>query len=311
MFGRTFPAFGICLVLGLPAGAEQSLYLQGGQSPAYQSPTGQLTEPIYRVAHEESASQNPAKVASRMTPATNGSPFDLEPREGEHPLMPAMRIAKEALAHIDSSIADYSATLIKEERVDGVLGEQEAAFIKVRHQPFAVYMYFLKPNKGRECLYNAGPGGAKGLLVARDCGFKKRLGRFELDPEGRLAMKGQKYPISKLGIRNLVTELIDVATNDIQYGECEVQTRQSVINGRETTLIEVIHPVPRRNFRFHKAEVFIDNELRLPIRYAAYMWPQNPGEAPPLEEAYTYLNVKLNNGYTDADFDKDNSEYFK
>jgi hypothetical protein len=225
--------------------------------------------------------------------------------------MPAMRLAQDGLARIDSTITDYSAMLIKQERIDGTLNEQEVAFIKVRHNPFAVYMYFLKPHKGRECLYNAGPKGEKGLLVARDCGFRKRLGQFELDPEGRLAMAGQKYPITKLGIRNLVTELIDVANNDTKFGECTVEVKQSVINGRPATLIEAVHPSPRQNFRFHKAEIFIDNELKLPVRYASYMWPEKPGEAPPLEEAYTYVNLKLNNGYVDADFDKENPEYFK
>jgi outer membrane lipoprotein-sorting protein len=80
---------------------------------------------------------------------------------------------------------------------------------------------------------------------------------------------------------------------------------------RAVTLITVIHPTPRRNFRFHRAEVYLDNELGLPIRYAAYMWPQNPGEEPPLEEEYTYLNLKVNNGFTDFTFSRDNPELFK
>ena len=201
--------------------------------------------------------------------------------------------------------------LIKQERIDGTLHDQEVAFIKVRHNPFSVYMFFLKPNKGQECLYKAAPDGSKGTLHARGAGWKKRFGIMELDPEGALAMKNQKYPIMKLGMRNLTTELIEVATNDMNFGECEVTNRQSKINGRLVTLLEVTHPTPRANFRFHKAQIFIDNELHIPIRYASYMWPETPGAEPPLEEAYTYLNIKLNNGFTDADFDQDNPELFK
>ena len=67
--------------------------------------------------------------------------------------MPALRFAKSGLDRIDSTIQDYSAILYKQERINGVLGEEEVAFVKVRHQPFSVYMYFLKPNRGRECLY--------------------------------------------------------------------------------------------------------------------------------------------------------------
>ncbi|TWU25931.1 DUF1571 domain-containing protein [Bythopirellula polymerisocia] len=300
----------------LPAAASRGLAsllvvcLSSSATLSNAQQVGQFVEPIFRVAHEEEVSQAP-QMASRITPPAAQSPLNLELHPGEHPLMPAMRVAQEGLVRIDTTIADYSAMLIKEERIDGVLSPKEVAFIKVRHQPFSVYMFFLQPHKGRECLYNSGPNNTKGLLNARDCGFKKRLGVFELDPDGRLAMNGQKYPIYKLGVRNLVTELIDVANNDTQFGECEVQTKQSVINGRAATLIEVVHPVPRQNFRFYKAELFIDNELKLPIRYASYMWPQQPGQEPPLEEAYTYVNIKLNNGYTDADFDKENVEYFK
>jgi hypothetical protein len=273
----------------------------------------QLVEPIHRVENQQPAApaQAPAQLASRIAPPAATGPFDLNPQPGEHPLMPSVRMARDAVARIDATISDYSAMLIKEERIDGTLNPKEVAFIKVRHQPFSVYCYFLQPHKGRECVYTDGPNASKGVLVARDCGFRQRLGKFELDPEGRLAMANQKYPIMKLGVRNLMDELSVVGGNDTQFGECEVQTKQSAINGRACTLIEVVHPVPRQNFRFHKAEIFIDNELKLPIRYAAYMWPQNPGEQPPLEEAYTYLNIKLNNGFTDADFDKNNPEYFK
>src|SRR5690606_15659465 len=110
-----------------------------------------------------------------------------------------------------------------------------------------------------ECLYNDGPNQAKGILSARDCGFRKRLGVFDLDPEGRLAMAGQKYPIMKLGVRNLMAELAMVGENDVKFGECEVDHKQSAINGRACTLIEVTHPIARQSFRFHKAEIFIDN----------------------------------------------------
>ena len=290
-----------------------------------------LFEPIYRVAYEEDATtptqptgeqqvarppQSATQIAARIAPtAPPQAPFNLEQLPGEHPLMPALRVAQEGVNHIDANIRDYSAIMYKQERIDGELLGQEVAFVKVRHQPFSVHMFFLSPHKGRECLYVAGPNGEKSELHARDSGLRKRLGVFKLDPEGRLAMAGQKYPITKLGIRNLTTELITVASNDINFGECEVRTVQTSIgtatDQRPVTMIEVVHPTPRRNFRFHKAQIFIDNELRVPIRYASYLWPQNPGEEPPLEEAYTYLNLKVNNGFTDADFNPENPELFK
>ena len=288
--------------------AVVSVLSQG--APVWADPANGLTQPIYRVALEEPVGKAP-KVASRIAVAAVPQPFDFTQRPGEHPLMPALRMAKESLEYIDTNIPGYSAILRKQERIDGELMDEEIAFVKVRHNPFSVHMYFLSPCKGRECLYNQGPGGTKGILVARDCGWKRRIGAIELDPEGTLAMKGQKYPIMKLGIRGLTTELIDVATNDVNFGECEVQTFQNKINKRPVTQLVVTHPTPRRNFRFYRAEIFIDNELRIPIRYVSYLWPKTPGGQPPLEEAYTYLNVKVLKNLTDADFDKNNPKIFK
>ena len=284
-----------------------------------QAPAG-TTEPV---AREQAAdtSQPTAEVAARVLPDAAPAavaPFDLVQREGEHPLMPALRFAKESLTLIDANIRDYQAILYKQERIDGELHDTEVAYIKVRHQPFSVHLYFLAPKDaiGRECLYMEGLGGTDGKLHARDSGFRRKLGVFELDPEGRLAMSGQKYPITKIGVRNLVTELIARASNDVNFGECEVTTSQTVLGPKDgekrpVTLIEVMHPVPRDNFRFHKAQVFIDNEYRIPIRYAAYLWPATPGGEPPLEEAYTYVNLKVNNGFTDLDFSRENPDLFK
>lgn len=271
---------------------------------------GQLIEPIVRIDHEQPANQ-PTQVASRIAVAKTSPPIDLTQLQGEHPLMPALRVAKQSMETIDTRIRDYNAIMMKQERIDGELAPKEVAFIKVRHQPFGVYMYFLGQSKGRECIYNDKPDGSKGDLVARDCGFRGRLGKFTLDPEGNLAMKNQKYPIMKLGLRELTKELITVASNDVKYGECEVTSGQGTMEGRSITWLKVVHPVPRPNFRFHIAQVFIDNELQIPVRYNAYTWPKTPGGEPQLEESYTYLKLNVNNGYTDMDFNPENPEYFK
>ena len=44
-------------------------------------------------------------------------------------------------------IQDYSATVIKRERISGKLSEPEYLFIKIRHKPFSVYLKFLAPHR--------------------------------------------------------------------------------------------------------------------------------------------------------------------
>ena len=130
-----------------------------------------------------------------------------------------------------------------------------------------------------------------------------------LRPE-TLAMQGNRYAITEIGVENLAKRLVEVAEHDKQFGECEVNFfKDAKVNGRVCTCVQVVHPVPRRNFRFHLARVFIDDEYLIPIRYEAYDWPQEAGGQPVLMEEYTYMNVKINNGFTDADFDPKNAAY--
>ena len=103
-----------------------------------------------------------------------------EPQQGveEHPLVPVLKIAEQGLKRIDADVQDYSATLIKKERVRGRLTDNQYLFVKVRHQPFSVYISFLAPEdfKGREVIYVAGQNGNK-LLAHEGRGWKARIGK--------------------------------------------------------------------------------------------------------------------------------------
>jgi len=139
-------------------------------------------------------------------------------------------------------------------------------------------------------------------------GFKAAVGDVWLNPDGILAMHGQRYPITDIGIENLVAKLIERATRDKNADPdaltTEVRfTKGAKINGRGCMVIEVVHAEPRPHYDFHIAQVFIDDEFQVPVRYAAYTWPTVPGGKPQLEEAYTYLDLKLNVGLSEDDFD--------
>ncbi len=230
---------------------------------------------------------------------------DTAAKPGEHPLAPAIRIAESGLKYIDETVQDYSCTLIKRERINGELGANQHIFVKVRHQPFSVYMYFLGPDdlKTNEAMYIEGRNRGK-ARCRTGRGLQSKFGWVSLDPNAVMMMKGQRYPITMTGIRYLTDQMIQIGKNDMKFGESEVKFfKGAKINGRECMCIQSVHPTPRKQFRYHMARIFIDEEMTLPVRYAAYSWPKNPGGKPVLEEEYTYVNLKLNNGFTDADFD--------
>lgn len=268
----------------------------------------ELSEPVFRVAQAQATEPAPPAQPAAAQPAA--PPIDLTPREGEHPLMPCLRVAREALDHIDRDIHDYSCKFTKVERIDGKLTDPQYIFMKTRNKPFSVYMYFLKPHQGREVLYVDGQN--DGNLVALEAGWKRPFGKVKLDPNGSMAMSGQKYPITRAGIRNLTAELIEIAEADTKFGECEVKNYPDVkIDGRPVTMVEAKHPVPRREFKYHIARIYIDNEYRIPVAYEAYLWPTKPDGEPELEERFIYTNLKLNNGFTDQDFSPENPAIFK
>ena len=231
----------------------------------------------------------------------------------EHPLMPVIRWAERERPAI-VAIRDYTAIMQKQENIGGDVQEAQAMEIKVRHQPFSVYVKFIYPRKliGQQAIFVRGQNDDK--LIAHGVGLQKKFGTQKLDPEGLFAMAGNKYPITEMGILNLLDKLLEVGYKDSKFGECEVQYTDGVkINGkdstRECTMIQVIHPVPRQNFIFHIARIYVDKELNLPIRYESYDWPRKEGETPKIIETYTYLNLEINVGLTDADFDHTNPAY--
>jgi len=233
-----------------------------------------------------------------------------EANPSEHPLAPAVRWARQGLPPIEA-LTDYSATMVKRERINGKLNEHEYLYAKVRHKPFSVYLYFLSPAslKGQEVIWIQGQNDGK--MWAHTTGVKDKVfGTVSLKPDSMLAMQGQRYPLTEIGLMNLVRRLIEVGEQDMNYGECEVKFFPNTkINDRKCTCIQVIHPTPRRNFLFHLARIFVDDEYNVPVRYEAYDWPKEPGGAPELLEEYTYLNLKFNCGFTDADFDIKNPNY--
>lgn len=240
------------------------------------------------------------------------------PVADKHPLDPAMQLAREKLEYLKANVQDYTCTIVKRERVKGELGEYQKMAAKIRHRraangkvesSFAVYLKFLSPpsTAGREVIWVEGEN--NGNLIVHEAGLLN-IKRLSLDPKGALAMMGQRYPISEIGMQNLAEQLIKKGERDRRHGECEVQFyKNAMVDKRPCLMIQVVHPVKRDHFDFYKAQIFIDEKLNVPIRYAAWTWPESPGGEPVLEEEYTYLDVELNVGLTKKSFDPDNPDY--
>jgi hypothetical protein len=238
-------------------------------------------------------------------------------QQAPHPLDPALEMARASLQHIQRNVDDYTALFIKRYRMDGELTEMQYANVKIRNRkikdgknttPMAVYLDFLKPAavKGREVIWVDGENDGK--LIAHDTGIRTLI-NVTLDPNGYLAMRGQRHPITEIGIEKLVSKMIETVERDRRYGECDVLFRDVKVSKANCTMLQVIHPVRREHFDFYCARMYFDKKLNIPIRYESWSWPEKPGEKPVLEEEYTYIRMKTNVGLTDHDFSIGNSDY--
>lgn len=260
---------------------------------------GSLAEPVHRVANASSMEARPT---------------------AQHPLDRALDIARTSLVGCQSNVIDYTATLIKRERIGGELGEHEFMEVKVRNrktsggrvvQPMSVYIKFLKPSsvKGREVIYVEDEN--EGNLVAHEGGFKGRfLPTVTIPPTGMLAMRGQRYPMTEIGVENLIVKLIERGQKARQQPDVQCEFRKNArVKDRTCTVLQVTSPTKVEGLDFYQAQVFIDDALSLPIRYIAYDWPARKGAPLEVIEEYNYLDLKVNVGLTDADFDPYNAAY--
>jgi hypothetical protein len=322
----------VCRPITLVAAIVVSLSFTTTHAQQVRQPRAGLRLPVYRPRLAQVDASPVDQVAQQLPPARQAQPAPAQPVQpaaaqaaGEHPLAPKVVLAQKLLADMRANVKDYSATMVKRERVNGVLLDYEYMAAKIRQEqvnergevvtPFSVYLNFVAPDtvKGREVIYVKGRNDGK--LTAHDGGSGiiaaiRAAVTVNLDPLSPRAMDGNKYPITDIGMQNLLKKLIEVAELDMQHGEVEVKTFEGTkINGRSCTCLQTVHPVPRDHFRFHIARIYIDDEYKLPIRYESYGWPQSEGAKPPLLEEYTYLDLKLNNGFTDRDFDATNPRY--
>ena len=238
--------------------------------------------------------------------------------EAAHPIDPALDIAIASLKHVQTNVDDYSALFVKRCRVNGALPPLQFARLKVRNRkteddqitaPFSVYLDFLKPSnvKGREVIWVEGAN--DGEMTVHQGGMASFL-TLNIDPEGTLAMRGQRYSIKEVGIENLLEIIVSTGYQDRQHGECEVKIHHDKKFGQiNCTVLEITHPIKRDHFRFHRALVYLDNSLHLPVRYQAWTWPESPGGKPVLDEEYNYFKLQVNGGLSDSDFDAANPDY--
>ena len=213
-----------------------------------------------------------------------------------------------------AKVPGYTATFYKKERVGGSDLESQVVRLKMRHQPFSVYMKWLVGDKGRELLYVAGQNSGK--IIVKVGGVKGRLlPALKLDPTGSLAMRESRYPVTMAGLLRLSETLIGYRRRELQQKSgthCRMIDNQR-FDGRPCYCFIVTYDSPAASKEYRKSITFLDKKRMLPVCVKNYGWPEGDAtgdlDKTTLIEHYAYTDIRVTQQLADSDFASSNRNY--
>jgi hypothetical protein len=245
------------------------------------------------------AGQPPA-VAPQNPPGADapGSPTAAAPAD------PTAQLLADARASF-ARVRDYMGTLVKQERVGGQLQPEQFVSLRVRQQPFSVYLKWQGPKhfEGQEAAFVAGKNNNK--LRAKGAGLAGAVGYLSMDPTDPRALRQSRHAITETGLGHLIETVARGYEVEHRLPPSQVQTRFAdyAFQQRPCTRMEVTHLVNNGQFYCHRCVVYFDKQMKLPVRFEAYDWPAaGAPQGGELLECYSYIDLKFNVGLTDAAF---------
>jgi hypothetical protein len=203
------------------------------------------------------------------------------------------------------ALHDYTCTFIKRERLQGQLQPENIIDMKVRTQPFSVYLRWMRPESmvGQEACYVAGRN--NNMMRVHSTGLAGIVGFVSLDPRDPRVTQHNRHAITEAGIGNLIERFSHRWEMERQVNKTQVRVADYVYNQRPCTRVETIHPDPSGGqFYAYRSVVYFDKESHLPIRVEAYDWPKTGSPAGgDLLEQYSYVNIRTNVGLPDSTFE--------
>lgn len=215
----------------------------------------------------------------------------------------AIALLEEARRHF-RNVRDYECRLLKRERVQGVLLPQSAMTMKVRNEPFSVYLRCESPDadKGLEVCYVAGRN--RGMMRVHPVGVLGILGFQSLNPRDPRAFEKNRHCITEAGLGNMLESTARYWEMERRLNKTLVRIADEELDGRACTRIETIHPDRHAGaFYGYRCVLWLNKATHLPLGSETYDWPQPGGpESGVLLESYRYVDLRCNIGLGDDAF---------
>ena len=254
----------------------------------------------------------PADAVAETTPAAPLSPEE----QSRRTLLRKLEKVEAGIKFLKLA-PDYTAQFTKQELVDDELTDEQTIYMKVRHEPFSVYLKWITGEAGREALYVAGANDDD--MLVRSGGWKARLGTLSIDPHGSLAMGQARYPVTKAGLLELALMVREHHQEDLKtenFSRCE-QLEDQDFHGRKCACYFIEYKNEAVSPMYRKSITMFDKEWSIPLYIKNHTWPTpdladatgDELDEATLIEFYSFADVKFRQQLANRDFDRANDEY--
>jgi Protein of unknown function (DUF1571) len=201
------------------------------------------------------------------------------------------------------SVDGYTGTFIQQVRKEDELRDREEISIKLRHQPFSVYMNW--DSGAQQVLYVEGENDGR-LLARRTRGFFRRT--IKMAPTSRLAMLNTRYPVYDLGMLKLVEKAQAALAACTSYSGIHCCVETTDLDGQPVRQFTITFDSPDVQATYARCVLCFEEESPMLVCITNYGWTAT-GEPGELLEHYHYCNLQIAPGLTDVDFDPENEQY--
>lgn len=236
------------------------------------------------------------------------------------PLTPAIEAHRQSIALIEKGLArlkaidGYTAEFAKQEVVGGEMTDPQRMLLKVRQEPFSVYMKWVEGKPGQELLYVKGEN--DGDMIVHPGGWRGRvLGTLSVDPDGTMARRESRHPVTQVGLRRLAEKVLTYRYNEVGLTEgYDCRCEQDEFGGRPCFRFTIVYDSPAVRAEYRKSVIWVDRDWSIVTQVANYAWPADDVPADRLDEdtlveRYSYTNINLDTQLAAMDFDAANGKY--
>lgn len=203
------------------------------------------------------------------------------------------------LENCRANFRSYTATLVKQERINGVVGREQTVDVKFMRSPFSVAMKWTKnPNRADRMIYVEGKYDNKMIVRPANALVRALAPAVLRDPRCKDAKAASLRSVDEFGFEKSIVGLLELYRQAEREGHLKVDFGgYAEVAGRKAIVVVRYLP-PKNDYPAHKTAIYIDLETMVPICVEAYGW-DNP---PELICRYLYKNVRFNVHMTGEDF---------